>query len=164
MAATKSDNSTLYLVIGGLLLYDKIFGKSKEEAAAEQKNIIEEGKIENVPLTSNPFDYQHYKPKVPASLVKSKKYSLLRKGAGIPIRKAASDIKYGWSIFNDDESKVINGFKTAKTKPEIALLAQYYSFDFKKDLAYDIKTKMSPEERVNIYAYINKLPEYIPLK
>jgi hypothetical protein len=160
MAQQKNDNTGI-LVLAGMTLffYNEIFGKSEADKKAE----ADEKKIEAT-LETNPFDYEHFKAKVPSDLIKSKKFRITSVNAGVTMRQAAKDIKNGWKFFDDDESQVINAFRQAKTKGDIALISKYYSFDFKQDLLYDLKTKMSKSERGNIYNFVNKLPEYIKLK
>lgn len=148
-----NDTMKWVVIIGGaLLFYDKIFGKSKETKESE----AEQSKIEDAPQAKNPT-LENYKPdkKKPIGTV------YIRTGSQRLLGQSAKDIKASFGFFNDNETKILNAFKRAVTKPEINLLSRLYSALYKKDLMYDIKDNLNAKEILPIAKYINGLPEYV---
>lgn len=155
MAQQQQSNDTMkWVIIGGaaLLLYDKIFGKSKDEKESK----AEESKIEDAPQKNNPTAENYTTTKKAP-----KGYVYMRKIAPKLMTQSARDIKSSFGTFDDDETKIINAFKRAATKPEINLLSKIYSATYKRDLMFDLKDSLNAKELLPIFKYINGLPEYV---
>ena len=156
------DSSTInILLIGGLglLVYNKLFGKSKEEKQTEQ----EESKLESLPLQNNPVSSQIYTPvkKAPTGFIyvrSDKTKPAVPKGY---LGLAAKQIRDAIGTFTDDETQIVAGIKKAATKAEINVIARVYETLYKRDLMYDLKDNLSKKEMLPILTYINKLPDYI---
>ncbi len=149
-ASGKTDYTPfIYLGIGYLML-DKVFGKSKDDKAAEQQNV----KTETAALKDNPFSVSTYK------LPKKEGYS--RKVApAVDLLKAAQQIWDAIGYVTDDESKIMSAIKVARTKIDIYIMAGLYDSKYKSDLYTDLKKNLSKTELGNINTYVNKLPEYV---
>lgn len=165
VAAQKSpaiDSTTInILLIGGLglLVYNKLFGKSKEEKETEK----EESKLDALPLQNNPVSSQLYTPtkKAPAGYIYVRSTTTKPAVPSGYLGSAAKKIKDGIGTFTDDESAIVAGIKMAATKAELNVIARVYDMLYKRDLMYDLKDNLSKKEMLPILTYINKLPEYI---
>lgn len=156
------DSTTVnILLIGGLglLVYNKLFGKSKEEKATEK----EEEKLESLPLQNNPLSSQTYTPtkKAPAGFIYVRSTTTKPAVPSGYLGKAAKQIKDAIGTFTDDEGQIVAGIKMAATKAELNIIAKSYEILYKRDLMYDLKDNLSKKEMLPILTYINKLPDYI---
>lgn len=161
MAEEKMMNSTTVniLLLGGLglLVYNKFFGKSKEDKKSE----VEESKLDELPIKENPLTESFVSIKIPAG------YIAIRSTKTIPtvpagyLGTAVASIKLAIGEYSDDESAIVAGIKRAVTKNELNVMTKTYQVLYKRDLLYDLKDNLSKKELLPIFTYINKLPYYI---
>lgn len=161
MAEEKTDNTTKYLIAGGIALvfvWDKIFGKSEEEKKADK----EEEKISLLPPEKNPLQESFKPTKPPAGRILFRTTKTVPAIPGDYLSKAATSIKFAIGKFTDDESAIISAMKRAATKTELNLIARTYAAVFKRDMWFDLKDNLNAGEMLPILQYVNKLPDSIP--
>lgn len=160
MAEQKKDNTTTYIIVGGVLIlvvWDKIFGKSEEEKKLEA---VEE-KLEKLPATENPTNANYQITKKPKDTI------IIRTTKTVPavpadyFSKAVVALKLAIGNFSDDEAAIVAALKKAVTKSELALIVKVYNQMFKQDLFTVLKDNLNAKELLPIFTYVNSLPNYI---
>lgn len=158
--AEKKDNTTTYIIVGGVLvlvIWDKIFGKSEEEKKLNK----EEEKLEALPATKNPTNANYTITKKPADTIIIRTTKTIPAVPGDYFSKAVVALKYAIGTFTDDEAAIVAALKKAVTKSELALMVKVYNQLFKQDLFTVLKDNLNAKELLPIYSYITKLPDYI---
>jgi hypothetical protein len=139
-----TDLTPVVILVGGifLIVWNKIFGKDKEDKANEQKS----GQLETGDYWSPSF-WKQTKP--PA-------------GYEVPILKMATASEYAKQIydsegiFNDCETCLYDVFRKMNYFPQISFLAEVFSIKYKKDLFQYIKGFSNEEERATIFDIVSK--------
>jgi len=151
MARTGSPDIAMPLALFGLglIVVNKIFGEDKEDKAAAAANLA----LETLPANRNPFNVNTYKAakRPDASRYVTKASSL--HAAAVRIHKAIG-------IFTDDESAIMDGIKTARTRFEVYLIAYIFSKEYKEDLYAELKSNLNEKEIATVNSYVLQLPTY----
>jgi len=147
----------LLYAIGGYILYNRFFGKDKEDREADAASAA----VNQLPPANNPLQTETYRPKAAAA---SGMIYFRTDKTKPPVPKtyfvdAARDIKESFGIFNDDEARITRSMKKALTKAEVNLIARAYSALYKKDLFFELNSRLNKKELQPIYSYILALPE-----
>jgi hypothetical protein len=151
--ATQKQNTNLTPILwvgGGLLLYNKFFGKTKEETEGQHgKEVIEHSELKN-----NPFITSSYK-----APVKKEGYSRFTVSSA-SVQKSIKQIDDGLGWLTDDISTIVDALKIASTRSDIYLIAGMYSQKYKRDLWTDL-SKLNDSNIAKVVAFVNKLPGYV---
>jgi hypothetical protein len=146
----KTDYMPFVWIGGGLLLYNKFFGKTKEEQEGEHGK----GVIEHTELKNNPFAVGSYK--APPKKEGFTRWTL----NSVETTNAIKQIDDGLGWLTDDISSIMNAIKIAKTRSDLYLIAGMYSKKYKRDLWTDL-SKLSDSNLAKVTAFVNKLPQYV---
>lgn len=150
-------NWTPIIIIGGVLLWDKIFGKDAAEKAAEEAI----NKLESTPLANNPFSYKNFKLAIKKGAYRFSLTSTAAQDAAKQIYKGVQGNLVLDVSVSENEDEMIAGIKKAGTKADIVLIAANYDNLYHADLYAVLKKYLNESELGTVTGFVNKLPNYV---